>query len=260
MLVASIGRVKNDKEKEVMGGERAMTAYNSIGHSLFYFDPNSISLEDWKKLGLNEKTIHTIINYRNKGGRFRTTDDLKKIYGLREGEFNRISAYIRIENRSAMKKEPAIPPTVSNEPGPTITKPLSRQKYASIDINLSDTTAWIALPGIGSKLASRIVNFREKLGGFYSIEQVAETFGLPDSTFQKIRSLLQLGPVEIKKISINSVSPEELRKHPYIRWALANAIIAYRNEHGVFKQLEELKNIMAITEGVYNKIRNYLTL
>ena len=103
-----------------------------------------------------------------------------------------------------------------------------------IDINTADTSAFISLPGIGSKLAARIVNFRDKLGGFYSIDQVGETFGLPDSTFQKIKQYLKLENTSIKKININTATVDELKAHPYIKYSVANPIIAYRNEHGPF--------------------------
>ncbi len=78
----------------------------------------------------------------------------------------------------------------------------------SIDINEADTTAFIALPGIGSKLAQRIINFRTKLGGFYSIDQVRETFGLPDSTFRKIQKQLTYHNSTIQKININALTIE----------------------------------------------------
>jgi competence ComEA-like helix-hairpin-helix protein len=133
-------------------------------------------------------------------------------------------------------------------------------KKWSVDINQADTSAWATLPGIGSKLSLRIVNFREKLGGFYSIEQVAQTFGLPDSVFQRIKPMLLLSAMAIKKININKASEEELKIHPYLRWQLAKAIIAYRNEHGEFKKLEELKNIMAFSEETFNKVAPYLNL
>ncbi len=128
-----------------------------------------------------------------------------------------------------------------------------------IDINLADTSAWIALPGIGSKLASRIVNFREKLGGFYAINQVAETFGLADSTFQKIRSWLKLDQPQLRKININTATLEELKAHPYIRFTLARPIVAYRSEHGPFNRLEDLKKIAAVTEDAFQKMFPYLT-
>ena len=129
-----------------------------------------------------------------------------------------------------------------------------------VDINTADTSALIALPGIGNKLAARIVNFRNKLGGFYSVEQVGETFGLPDSTFQKIKPYLKIADAAVKKIDINIASADELKIHPYIKWQIANAIVAYRKEHGVFSKIEEIKKIMIITEDDYKKISPYVTL
>lgn len=250
--IASIGESKENNREDVP--IRMGTFTNVTKHSLFYFDPNTLSLEDWRRLGLREKTISTILNYRSKGGRFRSADDLQKIYGLRPEEFSKLRPYVRIE-----KSEPA--KTISERSFVVaLPHPSPSPRYSPIDINLADTSAWIALPGIGSKLATRIVNFRDKLGGFHSIEQVGETFGLPDSTFQKIRYLLKLGTTEVTRININKASPDELKKHPYIRWQLASAIISYRNEHGLFKQLEDLKNIMAITEELFRKISPYLTV
>ena len=107
-------------------------------------------------------------------------------------------------------------------------------------VNEADTTAFIALPGIGTKLATRIISFREKLGGFYSVDQVGETYGLSDSSFQKIRPYLVNAGV-VRLMDLNAVTAEELKDHPYFRWALARAIVAYRNQHGPFKDLSELK-------------------
>lgn len=222
---------------------------------LFYFDPNTISAADWKKLGLREKTIGTIQNYLSKGGKFRKPDDVQRIYGLFPNEYERIAPYIKIEsiaegnnyNNYKDKKTPAYEPAKINKP-----------RYSVVDINSADTTALIALPGIGSKLAFRIINFRDKLGGFYSINQVAETFGLPDSTFQKIKQYLKLDNGIAKKININTATTDELKNHPYIRYNLANPIIAYRNQHGPFAKVEDVKKIMAVTDEVYNKIAPYL--
>ncbi|MEI9908827.1 MAG: helix-hairpin-helix domain-containing protein [Bacteroidota bacterium] len=134
-----------------------------------------------------------------------------------------------------------------------------RFTYAAIDINTADTTAFISLPGIGSKLAARIVNFRDKLGGFYSISQVGETYGLPDSAFQKVKQYLKLENAFVKKININTATVDELKAHPYIKFAIANPIIAYRKEHGPFSKVEDVKKMMTITGDIYNKISPYLT-
>ena len=129
-----------------------------------------------------------------------------------------------------------------------------------VDINTADTSAFIALPGIGNKLALRIVNFRDKLGGFYSIDQIGETYGLPDSVFRKIKPFLNLETNLVKKFNINTATKDEMKSHPYIKWNLANAIVEYRNQHGNFSSLEDLKKISLITTEVFDKIKFYLAL
>ncbi len=226
----------------------------------FYFDPNLIEESDWKKLGLRDKTIQIILNYRSKGGKFKTADDLKKIYGLKEQEFERMKSFVRIKetnNYTSFKKPEEI--RAYTEPFKKIPEKTPVKKLI-VDINLADTSAWISLPGIGSKLSLRIVNFREKLGGFYSVDQVAQTFGLQDSIFQRIKSMMILSVLTIKKININKATEEELKIHPYLRWQLAKAIVAYRNEHGLFQKLDDLKNIMAFSEEAYTKVAPYLEL
>jgi competence protein ComEA len=218
---------------------------------LFFFDPNTISTDGWKKLGLRDKIIHTIQNYLSKGGRFKKPEDLQRVYGLHTDEYEKLAPFIKIESGKEF-----IADKVSNETQPA---KVFTPYYSPIDINMADTTAFIALPGIGSKLAARIVNFRHKLGGFYSIVQVGETFGLPDSTFQKIKQYLKLENASLKKININTATVDELKAHPYIRWGVANPIVAYRNEHGSFSKVEDIKKVMAVTDEIYNKIYPYLT-
>ena len=222
---------------------------------LFYFDPNTLPIESWQKLGLRDKTIHTIQNYLSKGGKFKKPEDLQRIYGLFPNEYERIAPYIKFETTDETNSNKSFADKPLNENQPA--KPYV-PRYTVIDINSADTTAFIALPGIGSKLAARIVNFRDKLGGFYSIAQVGETFGLPDSTFQKIKQYLKLENTSIRKININTATVDELKAHPYIKWSLANPIVAYRIEHGSFGKIEDIKKVMAVTEEVYNKIAPYL--
>lgn len=227
--------------------------FNRSKGELFYFDPNTLNAEGWRKLGLRDKTVKTIQNYLAKGGHFYKPEDLSKIYGLFEDEYARLEPYIRIEGKK-INSSPASANEIPSSPaGKT-------ERYKVIDINTADTSAFISLPGIGSKLAARIVNFRDKLGGFYVISQVAETYGLPDSTFQKIKQYLKLDNASLKKININTASIDELKAHPYIKYALANPIVAYRKEHGPFLKLEDIKKVMVVTEDMYQKIYPYLSI
>src|SRR5688500_322323 len=182
---------------------------NKPGGELFYFDPNTISMSGWQRLGLRDKTIKTIQNYLSKGGHFKKPEDLQRVYGLHKDEYERLAPYIKIE--PPFSKIPVA--NFAENKNPEKNKPDFKNalRYNSIDINTADTSGFISLHGIGNKLAARIVNFRDKLGGFYSIEQVRETFGLPDSTFQKIKQYLKLETNAIRKININTATADELK-------------------------------------------------
>ncbi len=224
--------------------------------TLFYFNPNELSAEGWEKLGVRPKTINTIINYRNKGGKFRTVEDLKKIYGLSEADYAAIAPYVQIAKQENYTTTSSNTPSYNNEKPsyPAYTK----KSYHNIDVNQSDTSTYISLPGIGSALAKRIVNFRDKLGGFYRIEQVGETYGVPDSTFQKIKPYLQANPAAVKKLNINTATFETLKEHPYIKSGIAKSIIAYRQQHGLFKSIDDLQKIMSIDVNAFEKIKHYV--
>ena len=137
-----------------------------IKGELFYFDPNTASTADWQRLGLRDKTIATIQNYTSKSGKFYKPEDIGKIWGLHEDEIKRLLPYIKIEkvftDSSSQTKTFAYKPYEN--------KPYDKPAYktAVIDVNAADTTELIALPGIGSKLAQRIITFRNKLGSAIS--------------------------------------------------------------------------------------------
>lgn len=218
--------------------------------ALFYFDPNKATADDWKKLGVRAKTIGTILKYRSKGGKFYKPEDLKRIYGLRPDEVERLLPYVAIEPKEKIEMK-------TTEAG--FSKERKEYTNVVVDINSSDTSAWKQLKGIGSGYAKRIVNFRTKLGGFISVEQVAETYGLPDSVFQKMKPLLKNSTTTVRKININNSTTEELKAHPYIGFSVANAVVQYRKEHGPFTSVTELQKIGAIDENLYRKISPYLT-
>lgn len=262
--IKKLDEIRDSNSFTINGGEENNSNNYQYDHSkspyshisdgeLFYFDPNTLTTDGWKKLGLRDKTINTIQNYLSKGGRFKKPEDLEKIYGLYKNEYEKLLPYVRIKlQETAYEEQKQIDNGITTSP-----KDYS-PRYTVVDINTADTTGFIVLPGIGSKLAFRIVNFREKLGGFYSIDQIKETYGLPDSTFQKIKQYLKLENNSLRKININTASIDELKAHPYIRWNLANPIVAYRNEHGPFERIEDIKKVMAITDDIYRKISPYL--
>lgn len=251
---AAEGRVS---QYEGVADDKATVEIDKPPVRLFHFDPNTITAEQWRQLGLRERTITTILNFIGKGGRFYQPADLKKIYGLRESEFERLRSYIQIPDDKRDSKYNA----GQREDGAR--NPFKERGNAvvnAVDINAAGLEAFIALPGIGNTLAARIISFREKLGGFYAVEQVQETYGLPDSTFQKIRPLLVMGDSAVRKININTAGLEALKSHPYIRWQLASVIVQYRQQHGLFKSLDDIRKLVPVSAGVYQKILPYLEM
>lgn len=219
---------------------------------LFPFDPNTLDDAGWKKLGLSDRVIGTLLKYRDHGGRFRRPEDLTRIWSLPAGFVERVAPYVRIVGT----------PAGTAVQLPTRTVGHSERVPTRIAINEADSAAWEALPGIGAKLAGRILRYRERLGGFVSVDQVGEVWGLPDSTFRKIRPLLNgsIGSSPIRKFNLNNASRDELKVHPYIRWNLANALVQYREQHGPYRSVDDLRRLLLLPDSTLTKLLPYLSI
>ena len=273
----STGQKKRQQYQSVQSSSNGEQRYQNKAASaeLFIFDPNTISGEQWQRLGLSERLSQTIRHYVDKGGRFRRAEDLRKLYGLHADDYDRLLPYVRIGPPAApvrahtgyyskaitisgLKKADSFykarSPGFSGDNGLMY----SAKKYRMTDVNAADSAAWALLPGIGEKLASRIVHFRGMLGGFMQPDQVGETFGLADSTFQKIKPWLTLRGASPDQIDLNHASKETLQLHPYIRWKLAKLITDYREQHGMFHSVDELLQLAEINAARFEKIKPYV--
>jgi DNA uptake protein ComE-like DNA-binding protein len=245
---------QNDKKENA--NNNFSNTHEAVPSELFYFDPNTATYDEWERLGIKDKTIHTIQHYISKGGKFYKPDDIRKIWGMSSTDAQRLIPYIDIKNKNTdytatlLEKKNVTPPAFASK----------GKVNTVININTADTSVLKSLPGIGSRLSARIVAFRDKLGGFYSIDQVSETYMLPDSTFQKIKPMLTIGNTAVKQININIATIDEMKSHPYLRYNLANAIFQYRRQHGNYNTVEDVKKIMLITDDVYKKVLPYLTV
>lgn len=214
-------------------------------NKLFAFDPNTVTVEDAVKLGFSKKTAQTLEKYRSKGGKFKSKEDLKKLYGVSEKLYAKIESYILIE----VKPKEEVTKTV-----PKFEKASSKQ----IDINTADSTQFLSLPMIGPAMTKRILKFRNSLGGFYKIEQLREVYGMQDSVFTLIQPRLIISTTSVKKINVNFASYEEMKKHPYLNHIVASTIVAYRQKHGAYKSINDLKNVGTINDELLAKLSNYL--
>jgi competence protein ComEA len=227
---------------------------------LFPFNPNNLPTEKWQELGLSEKQIRTLKNYESKGGKFYKKEDLKKIYGITKEQFEQLENYIQIPSKEVK----------FNHPDSDYSKNFSKKDLsesqtkvpltAPIEINSADTAKLKNLKGIGSTFAKRILNYREKLGGFISFSQLYEIWGLDSLTVKEVIPQLSLNPLMVKKIDLNHCTISELKKHPYLNYNIANNIVLYRDQHGEYAKIQDLKQAVLVNEELFRKIAPYLTL
>lgn len=211
----------------------------------FPFNPNNLPESTWKELGLTDKQIRTIKNYEAKGGKFYSKEDLKKIYCISEYDYRILEPYIHIPQEN---------PIIHNYKE-------KKNKFSAepVELNTADSIRLQTIPGIGAKTASRIIIYRDKLGGFVYKEQLLEVYGIDSNRYQQIEPYLLLTSTNIKKININTADIKEMIKHPYIDYYLAKSIFTYRQKNGNFKSLEEMKTQTHIYNDLFTKLKPYLT-
>ncbi len=216
------------------------------------FDPNSASENDLLALGLDEKTVKILLKFREKGGRFRTKEDLKKVYGFSDIDFLRLNAYVQIAENQPIAKE-GVNATQTKD----FTKETKSVEIKPIDLNQANIDELLQLRGIGRIFATRIIEHRERLGGFSSLNQLKEVYGLPDSTLRNISPFLRLTTTANRKILINKSTIEALA-HPYLTRKQAESIIRYRVNHGALKSMDDLMKTGVLTEIAAEKLKPYL--
>lgn len=239
---------------------------NKVENEKFNFDPNTITKDSLILLGLSSKTASILINYRNKGGRFRKPEDLQKIYGM-DRYYDRISDNIIIKK----KKQVSEPKTTlfskleKKRPDSTrlkkarerIAKP-SIKTIEKYPLNQVDTFQIMMVRGIGEKLSRRILKYRNKLGGFYSTDQLLEVYGLDGPNFKEVQLQFTVDTTLIKKIKINQATEEELKQHPYLGRRKGRIVFLYRRNHYPIKNMTDMKNVRIFKEEQLTQLRPYL--
>jgi DNA uptake protein ComE-like DNA-binding protein len=223
----------------IMTSENEETGADSPG--LFQFDPNNASFDTLKRLGLSDKQARTLISYRNKGGRFRESSDISKIFGIDEKTAGALIPYIKIKGDTSILKK-------------------KKDIYGRliIELNRADSVTLRKLPGIGGVLSARIVKYRNLLGGYATIDQIKEVYGITSEVYNLVSGNLRVDTMLIKKIKINAASYRELIRFPYLDRYEVEGILKYREIKGPVSGLSELIKNKLITEDQAAKIKPYL--
>jgi competence protein ComEA len=208
------------------------------------FDPNRITYIDLIHRGFSKMTAANILKYRKKGGIFKCPEDLLKIYGID-------SAIVRAELSNILIDQAYIIDRRSRD--------LTRADLKSkIEINSADSSRLIRINGIGGVLAKRIIKYRGLLGGFYSVNQLRDVYGVSDSLLSALSLQVEIDSGLIRKININTCSFYDLKRHPYIGDYTAKMILNYRNLMGTINSMKQIIENHILTKEAYNKVSPYI--
>ncbi|GHT25253.1 competence protein ComEA [Bacteroidia bacterium] len=220
----------------------------------FYFDPNHTGDHEWQKLGFNERQIRNIRNYQAKGGSFRKKEDLKNLYTVPLPLYESVAPYIRFGSEQ----------THTSSAKPTA-KPQSTARHsetaaaAVIELNSADSALLTQLRGVGPVFASRIVKYRNRMGGFAHVEQLSEVYGIDSALVAQLKPQLTADSGFIRKISVNRAAFKEMVSHPYLNEQQTRGILYYRKIQTSVKTMDELVKNKILTQEDAQKIAPYLS-
>ena len=209
------------------------------------FDPNEYTHEDWMYLGLSEKQTNVIMRFLNH--KIYTNEALKKIYVLPDTVYHLI-------------KDSTVYPAYIFDEKETFVKKKSPSINTILELNTIDSLELISINGIGPFYASQIINYRNKLGGFYKREQLMEIWKMKEETCQILMESLIIDTSTLQKIHLNTVSFEKLKNHPYLSYSQANSIVKMRTQLGRFDSIISIKKSKLINDDTFLRVRPYLSL
>ncbi|MBC7383199.1 MAG: helix-hairpin-helix domain-containing protein [Bacteroidia bacterium] len=136
--------------------------------------------------------------------------------------------------------------------------PVHKKKLEIIvELNNADSVSLVNLYRIGPILASKIISYRNKLGGFINLNQLTEIRGFDADILYDLQGKILIDETRSKKYNLNTVSLEELKQHPYFKNNLSQAIVNYRTQHGKYHSFSDLRKIKLVNDSILERIRPY---
>jgi len=228
---------------------------------LIDFDPNKVTENDLQSLGLDNYARKSWMGFLNKGYTFWKIEDVKKIYGLKEEDYERLKPFIKIQKVGNTKKSKFSKSKSKNiYKNKTDTK--TSKKPVIIDINTANEEQLKQLRGIGPKRAKTIIKFRSILGGFHSIEQIGEVYGIDSTLFSQLKPFLKLDPSNFKRYNIFELSADSLQVHKFINYRAAHAIKRYLRNNPELQLVDPqiLRTLDGVDSTYLDKAIPYLVL
>lgn len=210
----------------------------------FPFDPNTVDSGNLALLGLSQRQIDQWLRYREAGGKFAEKDDILRLYAMTKEQYLDLEPYIHLSKSDNSRSRSGLMPS-------------TRKAIATVDINAADSAAWEALPGIGPVYANRIIRYRSRVGGFDSIRQLEQVYGVDSGLVATLQNHLVVGPKPVVPalppspvvvVELNSADSAQLVQLKGIGPVFARRIIAYRHQLGGFYHLSQLHEVYGLAE------------
>ena len=228
---------------------------NEIKLTPFPFDPNHADSATLCRLGLKPWQVSNMLKYRRKGGRWRSADDLQRLYGLSKSQFEQLRPYVRIAEADKRKvyERTEWQSNYEYEPRP------KTEKFAegvTLSANTADTTALKHIPGIGSYYARKIVDYRERLGGFVSTSQIGEIEDLPAGI---TRWFVLDKTDKPRQLRINHATFKQLVRHPYLSYEQTKIIVTHIRQYGAIRSWRDLQLYKEFTQNDFKRLAPYIS-
>lgn len=229
----------------------------------FEFNPNTASVDELNTLGIPKFLAKRIDNYRSNGGSFRVKRDLLKIFDFPDTLYRQLEKYIVLPSESKAIKVRVVKSSRMEKPiefSEFIDETVSSlEPVFTFDLNEADTTELKRIVGIGPSYAKRIVGYRKLLGGFHSLNQLKEVYGMTDTLYQSIISRLKVSDLSsIMKVSINLATFKELLAHPYIDYEQTKEILNVKSREGKFTKPEDLFRLKLMDSIAIQRLIPYI--
>lgn len=222
----------------------------------FPFNPNTLTEEEWRQIGLTDRQVRNIMNYKAKGGKFYSKNDLGKLYTISEEDFAQLEPFIvlpEVQRNTGFKSESKNKEEQKGEERKSVKKDIP-----FVDLNTVDSTTLVELPQIGGYMASRIIEFRDKLGGFVNADQLRDVKGMDDARFAAIQPYIKISDVKPRRIDVNRADFKTLVHHPYLSYEQVKRIFNQREKRGMIKNWTQLDELLREEGDVHPLLEQYV--
>lgn len=254
-----------DSEVKTYFAKKEIKATDNVPDQSIAFDPNEVGYDGLVNMGMPSAVASNWVRYIEKGGRFKNKEDVKKIFGMTSALYEKIDSFIVIRSvaiPTVNKRNAGYP--VKGQNTETRKDTIAQRGYYKnekkpiiiIELNSTDSLRLLEIKGIGPVFASRIIRYRNLLGGYYAVSQLKEVYGMKDENYSSVCQYFTVDPSAVKLINLNFSIIHDLGRHPYIGFKTAKKILRLRDEKGKFSSPDDLSSVF--TPDSLKKLSPYL--